>query len=117
MYSVEHQFTNLLKDRLIIPRKIVGVLYVDRQGASFPIGCLPRIARLSSGTKGGRRQADSGTTCPEQIPSQQDECYRERIYNIKESEARGRVFAPNRNSLITQNKHFSSFSNKKRTLL
>jgi len=112
MYSVEHLFTNLLKDRLIIPRKIVGVLYVDRQGASFPIGCmLPRIFRLSSETKGGRRQADSGTTCPNsvkssvavlsllrnhdrdedtdakgvnQIHSRQDECYRERIYNIKE---------------------------------
>ena len=87
MYSVEHLFTNLLKDRLIIPRKIVGVLYVDRQGASFPIGCLPRIARLSSGTKGGRRQADSGTTCPNRIHSQQDGCYRERIYNNRNKEA------------------------------
>ena len=43
------------------------VLYVDRQGASFPIGSLPRIVRLSSGTKGGRRQADSSTSRPDFI--------------------------------------------------
>ena len=78
MYSVEHRFTNLLMtDSCSHLLLAVGVLYVDRQGASFPIGCLPRIARLSSGTKGGRRQADSGTTCSERMPGRQDGCYRE----------------------------------------
>ena len=69
MYSAEHRFTNLLNDRLFVPLAVckVEVLYVDRQGASFPIGCLPQIARLSSGTKGGRRQADSSTSRPERI--------------------------------------------------
>ena len=34
----EHRFTNLLNDRLIIPRILVGVLYVDSQGAGSPQG-------------------------------------------------------------------------------
>ena len=76
-------FANLLRHVFTSVKNFAWqtVLYVDRQGASFPIGCmLPQIARLSSVAKGGRRQADSGTTYPERIPSRQDKCYRRRKY-------------------------------------
>ena len=79
------------------------MLYVDRQGASFPIGCmLPRIVRLS------REQREVGVKQIVKLPTRNKyavsgikEIY-ERIYKKRKTHAIARAFAANTSSLLIE---------------